>query len=271
MFWFISIPLLNDRSPMATSRPDSGLAGDLAINLLRLLDRVKRNEHDVFSIEASISQTMQRHESRSTRERRARILDQAKSLIAAGGIESLSVRTLAESADVAVRTIYRLIGTKDEVLVELFSRSQQLWEQRISAMSGCDPLEMIEALAIEAASLYSEDEEYHRSAYLAIEHLYEAQPRHETVDRIFKNARVVLINAFRACVEAGLLEGKVSAWTLGSLALQLFRDAGKDWAAGRATINELRRETLSNAYIVLLVDGTPEFRKLIQAKLAAIT
>jgi AcrR family transcriptional regulator len=47
---------------------------------------------------------------------RRRVLDAARALVAAGGMDSLSMRTLADRAGVSATTLYNLFGTKDEVI-----------------------------------------------------------------------------------------------------------------------------------------------------------
>jgi AcrR family transcriptional regulator len=49
-------------------------------------------------------------------ERRSRILDAAREIIASTGFEKLTMRDLASAARVTVPTIYNLIGSKDELL-----------------------------------------------------------------------------------------------------------------------------------------------------------
>ena len=51
--------------------------------------------------------------------RRARILAEARGLLARGGFEAMNLRDLARLAAVTVPTIYNLIGNKEEVIVAL--------------------------------------------------------------------------------------------------------------------------------------------------------
>jgi len=51
-----------------------------------------------------------------TAERRERILTAAREIIAEGGLDALTTRDLARRARVTVPTVYKLVGSKDEVL-----------------------------------------------------------------------------------------------------------------------------------------------------------
>lgn len=61
----------------------------------------------------------------TTEANRIRILEAAQSLILEMGINSLSVRKLAEKSGLALKTIYNLYGNKENVLVALFEFGTQ--------------------------------------------------------------------------------------------------------------------------------------------------
>lgn len=62
------------------------------------------------------SPSRRRYTSTAMRERRARIVDTAHRMLGEGGVAALTIRRLAEEAEVAQRTIYRLFGDKDGVI-----------------------------------------------------------------------------------------------------------------------------------------------------------
>lgn len=208
-----------------------------------------------------------RHNSKLMQQRRARILEQAKNMIVSGGMEALSVRALADAAQVAVRTIYRLIGTKNEVLVALFAESQRQFEERIAALSPSGPLEKVEAWAVEGPGLFSEDEEYHRSAFIAFQHLADSGSI-LTVKWITEDFEDFVVAGFQSCIDAGLLEGSISATVLGQLMVKAYNPSLKEWASGRISLSQLQYLLTSHVYIVLMADATPTFRDLLRLKLA---
>ena len=53
---------------------------------------------------------------RNVEARRQRILGAARSLLAKGGLQALSMRKLAEEASLSVNTLYNLWGTREEIL-----------------------------------------------------------------------------------------------------------------------------------------------------------
>jgi TetR/AcrR family tetracycline transcriptional repressor len=50
------------------------------------------------------------------------VIDAAGRIVADGGYEALNMRALADSCDVAITTVYRLIGTKEQLLGALADR-----------------------------------------------------------------------------------------------------------------------------------------------------
>ena len=63
-----------------------------------------------------------------------RILDAARSLVEAGGLDELSMRRLAQEADVSVRTIYNLFGDKDGLLRALVRESFDAMDAAVGAL-----------------------------------------------------------------------------------------------------------------------------------------
>lgn len=55
-------------------------------------------------------------------QRHARVLDAAAQLASEGGYEAVQMRAVAERADVAIGTLYRYVGSKDELLLRCLER-----------------------------------------------------------------------------------------------------------------------------------------------------
>lgn len=72
-----------------------------------------------------------------------RILEAARQLIDVDGVDSFSMRQLAYSADVSVRTIYNLFGDKQGVLAALVRDSFDAMEVVVGELGATDPIERI--------------------------------------------------------------------------------------------------------------------------------
>ena len=77
------------------------------------------------------------------------VLDAARAFIDAHGVEKLSMRRLAEEAEVSVRTLYNHFGDKEGLLTALVQRSLDSIDVAVHHLSATDPIERIwEAITI---------------------------------------------------------------------------------------------------------------------------
>lgn len=209
-----------------------------------------------------------RNNSSRMRERRARILQAARTLIVERGIAGFNIRDLAKSAEVALPTIYSLIGSKEQVMVALFAESITEVERHIVTNAGLDPLGQVEAVVLETIALYKQDEDYYRASQIAIEHLDGTE--FYTIERVTDPGERLLCIGFQACIEAGLLRNNLGVRRLAELTMQSYRVTWRKWAFGQMTLDELRREALVHAYIILMSDASGPFRKSLLGKIAEI-
>ncbi len=66
--------------------------------------------------------------------RRHQILQAARDLIAAEGVGALSMRTLADGAQVSVPTIYALVGGRDDVIAALMAEGVLRFDQGLAGL-----------------------------------------------------------------------------------------------------------------------------------------
>ena len=94
---------------------------------------------------------------------RTRVIDAAGHLLATEGPHALSVRRVAEAVDGSTGAIYRLVGSKDDLVRAMFVDGfARLGEALAAVPAGLDPLDRLEALghayldvALADPSLYS--------------------------------------------------------------------------------------------------------------------
>ena len=72
---------------------------------------------------------------------RSDVLQAARELIAGGGVESLSMRRLAERAGVAVGTLYNQFGDRDGILVAVVSNGLDGLERSLDEGAAADPID----------------------------------------------------------------------------------------------------------------------------------
>lgn len=95
--------------------------------------------------------------------RRTRIVDAAYALLREVGMAEMSVKMIAERADVSPATVYNLFGAKGAVLAKVYERDLLVFERRVSEVQAADALDWIfDAVAI-AADLYRADPCFYRA------------------------------------------------------------------------------------------------------------
>jgi AcrR family transcriptional regulator len=201
--------------------------------------------------------------------RRARILTETRRLLTQGGVDAVNLRDLARLADVTVPTIYNLIGSKEEVLVALFSEVLSEIESRMVLARSTDPFVMAEAVVRESTSLFAEDEDFYRSAFLAVEYLDQRGAERDEVAQLYAWGERLTTTGVIACRQAGLLRGRIAPARLGELILRSYRTSCRAWAMGQITLTEFRARALNDVYITLAADAVETFRALLEKKIAA--
>ena len=120
--------------------------------------------------------------------RRARIIREAQKMISEHGYDALSLRKLAQAADVTVPTIYNLIGAKDQILIELFRSWIAKIESALDMIEEDRPLDRAESIITEAIVLIGQDEVFFRAAHIAIYRLIEMDPTRTSLDQFDRKA-----------------------------------------------------------------------------------
>ncbi|MBK6659762.1 MAG: TetR/AcrR family transcriptional regulator [Proteobacteria bacterium] len=203
------------------------------------------------------------------RKRRDRLLTEARTLLTLDGFEALNLRELARLAEVTVPTIYNLIGNKEEVLVALFAEVLTEIEARIRDRDIGEPLARAGAVAEISTALFAEDENYYRSAFLAVEYLNQSGAHHDKVTQIYAWGERMTTDGVLACQDARLLRGRIPPALLGELILRSFRTTCREWAFAQISLEEFRRIALVDIYITLAADAVPAFQSVLVDSIAA--
>jgi|LNFM01.1.fsa_nt_gb AcrR family transcriptional regulator len=203
--------------------------------------------------------------------RRARILAEARGLLAHGGFEAMNLRDLARLADVTVPTIYNLIGNKEEVIVALIGEALFEVESRIQTASDAEPLALATAIVTASTALYAEDEQFYRPAFLAVEHLAQVGPDDDRVARLYAWGHRLIDDGIRACREARLLAGRVRPDAIADLVFRSYRSSCRAWASGQISIGEFRRVALLDIHLALAADAVDTFHAQLLKKIAALS
>ncbi|HVN02398.1 MAG TPA: TetR/AcrR family transcriptional regulator [Caulobacteraceae bacterium] len=198
-------------------------------------------------------------------QRRTQIVEAAYDLMREVGADEISVKMIAERADVSAATIYNLFGAKGAVLEKVYSRDFEAFAARVAAAAPMSALDaMFESIRI-AADLYRCDPSFYRGMSIG-------NPRAEpdlviSVQGPRQAFWQMLLD--RAVEERDLLAG--ARTDLVSIAMmQLGGGAFGAWCADLITIDEMELQTSYGLARLLLGVARPAARARLQARVDAI-
>jgi len=213
----------------------------------------------------SQAQLLKRPTAKETR--RARIIREAHKMIGSSGYDGLSLRKLAAAADVTVPTIYNLIGSKEQLLAELFRAWIEQVEAALDRIDEDQPLDLAEAIIVHAIDLISRDEVFFRAAHIALNRLIEADPLRTPFDQFGHKASSMQITAVRQAQAQGLLMGKIPAETLGRQIYFNYSEASRYWMFGRYDLTDFQNTALTGVYLNFSADASEAFRPELMRRL----
>jgi AcrR family transcriptional regulator len=198
--------------------------------------------------------------------RRDRILAEARKVIAESGYDALNTRALAKSAEVTVPTLYNLIGSKEDIVRSLLMETIDRVEERLSDFEDAPPLQMTEAIILQSAALFAEDESYYQAAAIASDRASSEGDRSRW-RLLTKRAEDMAERACAAAIEQKLLRGSISAHDLARQLFICYSTPMRDWTHGGIDLEEFKRRVLHGFYICLAADASDEFRSLLLDKI----
>lgn len=201
---------------------------------------------------------------RSKDERRARIVDAAYALLREVGVDDISVKMIADRADVSAATVYNLFGAKGAVLAKVYEQDLEGFIAKVAEADAPSALDAIfESLRI-AVDLYRSDPSFYRGMSIR-------NPRAERELMVAVQApreafwRDLLVRAVRE----GDLASSARTDLVALLMLQTSGGAFGHWCADLITLDEMEAQS-SYAFALLLMGlARPSGRIRLQARLAA--
>jgi AcrR family transcriptional regulator len=139
------------------------------------------------------------------RERRARILEAAQQLIRVTGGTGLSMRALADKAEVSLATPYNLFGSKGAVLLALQLSALEKLEQAMEELSTRDPIEQVLEVAELGARIYTGDPSFWRplmQAHWLAKGAIDDSPLHPRIVALWHRSLQAGVRAGRLIAEA---------------------------------------------------------------------
>ena len=196
--------------------------------------------------------------SEQKQERRRRILEAAREIIAERGYQALTMRDLAAASRVTVPTIYNLVGSKEAVLSCAVSERTASFIAAIAAAQTRTPasgiLAVVEANCAELLRL----PEYYQSLLRLLLGSPNARDLRDGVT-------TAVVDSFGRGLEQMRAAGELAEWAdVEALAVQLgshLRITALDWAAGNSEDQAMRAASLLGTSLMILGLASGESRR----------
>ncbi len=198
-------------------------------------------------------------------QRRTRIVDAAYDLLREVGADDLSVKMIAERADVSAATIYNLFGAKGAVLEKVYARDFEAFVEKVAAAGPTSALDAVFESVRIAADLYRSDPAFYRGMSIR-----DPRAEPELVVSV-QGPRLAFWEALlaKAVAERDLAPGM--RIDLVSMAMmQLGGGAFGAWVAELISVDEMERQTCYGLARLLLGVARPAGRAKLQARIDAI-
>jgi AcrR family transcriptional regulator len=187
---------------------------------------------------------------------RRRVLRAARTVVADGGLEALTMRQLALEADVSVATLYNLIGGRDAVVGALCADVIEDLDRVLTQVDGPtdDPLDWARSLL--TAVIETVTTEVPRRLVFAL--LSDPRLYREFAPRF--RSQLVFIDAMDAMVHAGMLTDELSVDVIARQIWSSQANYLRQWAAEALDERELRAAVLHEFDLCLLAVATSTTR-----------
>ena len=193
--------------------------------------------------------------------RKARILSEARNLIAEEGFDALTISELAARSEVTIPTVHNLLGKKNDIVLAVFRGLVDNIDAVLAEPDLIDPVLVSEVLIDKIISLYGSDEVFYRAAFLGGERL--GLFEHELSDGVFAKSIRVAERLCRRALAQDYLCGRIDT---ALLAQQLFgaqRLPRQDWVSGYIDLDTYRQRALVGMLLTFAADATPALHQRI--------
>jgi len=198
-------------------------------------------------------------------ERRMRIIRSAHDLMREVGVDDLSVKMIADRADVSAATVYNLFGVKAAVLSKVYEQDFEGFAARLAAAGSPSALDAIfDAIGI-TTDLYRSDPSFYRGMSIRNPR---AEP--ELVLSVQAPRRLFWETLVERAIGQRDLHGAIRIDLVSQAILHLGGGAFGSWCADLITLDEMEQQTAYGIARLLLGVARPAGRSKLQARIDAI-
>jgi AcrR family transcriptional regulator len=188
--------------------------------------------------------------------RRRRILDAAKRIIIAKGVERLSMTRLAREAELSVATLYNLYGSKEEILYALFDDCLDALDVAFDRLQRADPVARMRVVFTTSVDQLTREGTLYRPLMAAVSN----QVDRTRVPRTIRRCEAMAEHALAAAMEQGILTPVLSPRALAHQIFMAYLQGMHGWAVGMLSDRGFRSQALHALFICLVAAATDSAR-----------
>lgn len=202
---------------------------------------------------------------RAKDERRARIIQATHELMREVGMDDLSVKMIADRAEVSPATVYNLFRTKGAVMERVYELDLRDFEALVVKAKSADALDRIfDAVAI-SADLHRADPGFYRSMML----LRDASDQ-QTAARLRRSRVAFWSRMLRAAAEEGHLQAEAASEPMAVALTQISNGVVWDWVSNLISVDQMEREVNFALANLLASSANAAAQERLQTRLAKL-
>ncbi|WP_422362853.1 TetR/AcrR family transcriptional regulator [Pyruvatibacter mobilis] len=215
-------------------------------------------------VDTSSAPTTGRERAKQARVQRA--LDAARSILRREGVEGLQIRSIADEAGLAVRTLYnQFSGGKLDVLMALMSQELDDLAQALEQLHLDDGIEISRAVITVSIDRFRKSEDVMRPLMSLTYGTTDEQTAY-----LGNKARQLQERAVAKAIEDGQLRAIMPPRVLGHFILDAYANAGHRWARGALDHEGFEAQALNAWACLLLGLAEGDTRTRLEAEIAAL-
>jgi len=199
---------------------------------------------------------------RSKQKRRNRILLAARALIVEEGVPGLSMRVLAEKAEVSVATLYNLLGSKEEILYALLDQSYETLDMTATSLTEVDPIIRAQLIVEASVKQFLSDSEFYKRLLRGIHGIERGARASGSVLKVWALAEKAVADG----MESGLLRKALPARLIAQQILASYSGAIRNWVIGRMSDDDFKAHAQLGLTLSLLAVATDETRSRLETR-----
>jgi len=172
--------------------------------------------------------------------RKQQIIQAAKRLLAAGGIEALSTRRLAEEAELSVHTLYALVGSKDKILEAVMEDNHNRVLSDIIEINARHPIEQVFAFVDSTYRIIAEDRAAQKPLMRVLMTLFDQGALGSDPWWMMAQEKGWMLSAVTEAMDRGLLRPDFPAPVIADMLMKIYLTNLRDYLFDRADLEAYR-------------------------------